>query len=113
VDRSDIEARNMSVLANLAPLRLVRAHGSGLARLGSTASLSTGGYRASRRWALALWSHTDQPDGMVYFSRHNPGLLCAAIFDRYSAGFAERSAPLLDDAAELARVFPAHGKSIA
>jgi RES domain len=113
VDRSDIDARNIAVLANRGPLRLVQAHGSGLARLGTTASLSTGGYRASRRWGLALWNHKDQPDGLVYFSRHNPGMLCAAVFDRYTASFDESSASLRDDAAELARVFLAHGKSIA
>jgi hypothetical protein len=113
VDLSDIEARSMATLTNAAPLRLVQARGSGLARLGTTASLSTGGYRASRRWAMELWRHKDQPDGLVYVSRHNPGLLCAAVFDRYDAGFAELSAPLLDDAAALAKVFLAHGKSIA
>jgi len=112
VDRADIEARSMATLTNDAPLRLVQAHGSGLARLGTTASLSTGGYRASRRWAMDLWRHKDEPDGLVYFSRHNPGLLCAAIFDRYTAGFAESSAPLLDEAAALARVFLTHGKSV-
>jgi RES domain len=113
VDRSDIDARSIATLTNAAPLRLVQGHGSGLARLGTTASLSTGGYRASRRWALEIWRHKDQPDGLVYVSRHNPKLLCAAVFDRYQAGFTQSSAPLLDDAAALATVFLGHGKSIA
>jgi RES domain len=113
VDRSVIDVRSMAALTYAAPLRLVRAHGSGLARLGTTASLSTGGYRASRRWAMELWRHKDQPDGLVYFSRHNPGLRRAAVFDHYTAGFGELLAPLFDDPVALARVFQAHGKSIA
>ena len=78
-----------------------------------TAALSTGGYRASRQWALALWRHKDRPDGLAYISRHNPSLLCAAIFDRRHAKFAETTAPLLDDESRVRAVFDAHGKSIA
>jgi hypothetical protein len=113
VDRVDIDLRSMSTLTNGAPLRLVQAHGSGLARIGATAALSTGAYRSSRQWALELWAHGDQPDGLIYVSRHNPRLLCAAIFDRPHAAFGGVSAPLSDDPAALATVFRAHGKSIA
>jgi hypothetical protein len=113
VDLVDIDVRSMATLTNGAPLRLVQAHGSGLARIGATAALSTGGYRSSRQWALQLWGHRDQPDGLVYVSRHNPGLLCAAIFDRPHATFGGPSAALLDDPPALAAVFRAHGKSIA
>ncbi len=103
----------MARLINTSTLRLVRAHGAGLARLGTTAALSTGPYAGSRCWALTLWKHKDRPDGLVYPSRHNPGLLCAAIFDRPHAAFDARSVPLRHDPAELARVLQAHGKSIA
>ena len=103
----------MATLTSKTPLRLVEAHGPGLARLGTTAALSTGPYIASRRWALELWSQKDRPDGLIYVSRHNPGLLCAAIFDRTHAIFDVGTTPLLADARSVARVFRAHGKSIA
>jgi hypothetical protein len=79
-----------------------------------TAALSTGGYHSSRQWALTLWGHKDRPDGLVYISRHNPSLLCAAIFDRPYATFDEATtAPLLDDEPHLRAVFQQHGKSTA
>jgi hypothetical protein len=113
VDRLDVEIRSMAVLTNESKLRLVEAHGSALAQIGTTAAISTGPYNFSRRWALELWSHTDRPDGIVYLSRHKPALLCAAIFDRPHAIFAMRTAPLRDDPHSVAAVFEAHGKSLA
>jgi hypothetical protein len=113
VDLVELEIRSMATLTNKSPLRLVEAHGAGLARLGTTAALSTGPYIAARRWALALWSHENTPDGLVYVSRHNPGLLCAAIFDRPHAAFDVSTTPLLADARSVAGVFRSHDKSIA
>jgi hypothetical protein len=113
VDLVDLETRRMAVLTNDTPLRLVEAHGAGLSRLGTTAALSTGGYHASRAWALALWRHEARPDGLVYASRHNPGLLCAAVYDRPQAIFTVAATqPLLEDETRLHAVFAAHGKSI-
>jgi hypothetical protein len=113
VDLVDLQIRSMAALINGTVLRLVQAHGAGLAQLGTTAALSTGGYRSSRQWALTLWGHKDQPDGLVYVSRHNPSLLCAAIFNRSGAIFSGTTAPLLDDEPSVRAVFQAHGKSIA
>jgi hypothetical protein len=113
VDLVDLRVRSMAQLRNRSPLRLVQAHGPGLSQLGTTAALSTGGYRASRQWSLALWSHESRPDGLIYVSRHNPGLLCAAIFDRPHATFvATATTPVLEDEPSVRRVFRAHGKSI-
>jgi hypothetical protein len=55
VDHVDLRVRSMAQLRNRSLLRLVQAHGPGLSQLGTTAALSTGGYRASRQWSLALW----------------------------------------------------------
>ncbi len=86
------------------PLRLVDLTGPGLRRLGADARL-TGGvdYQASRDWALALWAHPDQPDGILYRSRHDPSLQAVGVLDR--AGSALRMARrrgLAEDRAALA-----------
>lgn len=112
VDFVDLELRSRAVLTSAAQLRLVKAHGDGLAQLGTTAALATGPYAASRVWAHFLWSHKEQPDGLVYPSRHNPELLCAAIFDRSHATFTASTSPLLADAASLAAILLRHGKSV-
>ncbi len=64
-------------------LRLVDLTANGLIRLGADARICTGGnYSVSQHWALALWRHPDQPDGIFYCSRHNLSLRCAAVFER-------------------------------
>ena len=63
-------------------LRVVDLAGSGLARLGADARLTTGDYRIAQRWALALWRHPDQPDGLYYRCRHDPSRCAVALFDR-------------------------------
>jgi hypothetical protein len=113
VDWADLDVRNMAVLSNDAPLRLVKAHGEGLSRLGATAALSTGGYKEARRYSFELWDHPDRPDGLIYSSRHNPNHLCGAIFDRPHVNFSRfRSEPLLSDERRIRGLLAAHGKSI-
>jgi hypothetical protein len=63
-------------------LRLVDLTAEGLARIGADNHLCTGPIAVSQRWSRALYSHPEQPDGICFRSRHNPELLCAAIFDR-------------------------------
>jgi hypothetical protein len=114
VDLVDLEIRNAAVLTASRPLRLVQAYGAGLSRIGCTAALSTARYSLAGAWSLALWFHKDRPDGLIYHSRHNPEHLCAAIFDRPGLGLTVlRSEPLLADAARVARILEAHGKSVA
>ncbi len=65
-----------------APLRLVDLTGSGLALVGANADLcSCPDYGVPQRWSRALWSHPDQPDGILYRARHDPSLLSLALFD--------------------------------
>ena len=113
VDKIDLEIRNMAVLRNDAPLKLVEAHGAGLSKIGATVALSTGHYDTSRRWSLALWQHPDRPDGLIYSSRHDPDYLCAAIFKRSHATFSvDHTDPLLADERRVRDLLAAHGKSI-
>jgi RES domain-containing protein len=113
VDWADLDIRNITLLNNDRPLRLVQAHGEGLSLLGTTAALSTGGYKEARRYSLELWKHPDRPDGLIYASRHNPDHLCAAIFNRPHASFSRAATePLLADERRIRYLLTAHGKSI-
>ena len=54
----------------------------GLTRLGAEGSLSSGaGYRNSQRWSKALRSHPEKPDGIYYYSRHDPSRTACALYD--------------------------------
>jgi hypothetical protein len=53
-----------------------------LARLGADNRLCTGDYLLAQRWALALWQHPEEPDGLYYRSRLDPARQCVAIFGR-------------------------------
>lgn len=63
-------------------LRLVDLSAEGLAQIGADNHLCTGPIAVSQRWSRALHGHPEQPDGICFRSRHNPELLCAALFDR-------------------------------
>jgi hypothetical protein len=82
VSKSYIGLRAVSELTCSRELRLVDLHGRGLSRVGATNAISTGPYTPCWRWSDDLWSHRDQPDGLVYASRHNPRQICYAIFER-------------------------------
>jgi hypothetical protein len=77
-----IAARTFTQVASNRPLRLADLTGPGLSRIGADSRLASGSYDLSQRWALAFFEHPDQPDGLLYRSRHDPSRLCAAIFDR-------------------------------
>ncbi len=76
-------------------LKLVDLSGPGLAAIGADARLCVGDYRVAQRWSRALWSHPQRPDGILYLSRHNPSMVCAAVFDRAPTAAAEQLGPFL------------------
>ena len=80
------------------PLPLVDLAGPGLSRIGADNRLTAASYDLSQRWALALYEHPDQPDGLLYRSRHDPSRLCAAIFDRAAGALTATSLGSLADA---------------
>ena len=49
----------------------------------------------AHRWSRALWLHPQKPDGILYLARHNPAIVCAAVFDRAPVAAAEKLGPLL------------------
>ncbi|HWM89354.1 MAG TPA: RES family NAD+ phosphorylase [Thermoanaerobaculia bacterium] len=92
-----LEERRLTRISVPAPLRLVDLTGAGLTWLDADARLPSGAYSVAQRWSRAFWSHPDQPDGVLYRSRFNLSLRCAALFDRNSGGISmEDLGPLLD-----------------
>jgi len=114
IERSELEARSVAILTNQHPLKLVDFRGGGLSQIGVDNRLTTGSYEVAGRWALALWRHTESPDGILYRSKHNPNHICAAIFDRSRCEFAvAMTTPLMDTPHHWAPILATHGKGIA
>lgn len=82
---SELRLYSMSQLQSQRQLSLVDLTGSGLARIGADARLCNGEHRLAQKWALSLWSHPENVDGIYYRARHDPSRYCAAIFDRAQA----------------------------
>ncbi|MGE3271153.1 MAG: RES family NAD+ phosphorylase [Chloroflexota bacterium] len=106
VSMAELADRELSEVRPARPLRLVDMSGAGLARIGADARVMSGRYDISQPWSLALHNHPDQPDGLLYRSRHDPSRLCTALFDRVApvlsteslGSFADpRNAALLGD----------------
>jgi hypothetical protein len=102
----DLSARNIATVEVRRDLRFVPLHGSSLARLGATAELASGGdYETSQLWSRALWEHSNQPDGILYRSRHDDSAFCVALYDRAKDGVAVvQESSLTGDPQQLAKV---------
>lgn len=110
---ADLAARShCGVTANRA-LRLVKMYDEGLASLGTDNAISTGPYGPCGLWADALWNHRDRPDGIAYRSRHDPALLCFAVFERTDIGFTAGPSEALDRHPHaVAALLDRYGKSL-
>lgn len=101
--------------AGARPLRLVDLTGNGPAQLGADGRLCTmtDDPGLTQRWALALWRHPQQPDGLYYRARHDLSRISIAVFDR--AGHllvADHATDLLADPAILADLLERYGFGI-
>lgn len=107
----DLAGRSIATIEVRRDLRLVPIHGSSLARLGVTAELASGrDYAASQLWSRALWEHRDQPDGVLYRSRHDDSALCIAVYDRAKDGLGiVQDQSLAEDPQQLARLLRRYG----
>ena len=90
-----LEGRCVARIRFAGRLRLVDLTGPGLAAIGADARLCVGDYRIAQLWSRAIWGHPQQPDGILYLSRHNPAILCAAVFDRAPEAHCEKLGPFL------------------
>jgi hypothetical protein len=90
-------------------LRLVDLSGNGVIAIVATGKLCALADIARlglvQRWALRLYRHRDQPDGIFYRARHDPSRISIALFDR-AAGVltADCSTNILTDPVRLARI---------
>lgn len=82
VSERALAERRLSCIEAKRSLRLVDLTGNGLARIGADERLCAGDHATAQRWALALFNHPSQPDGLYYRARHDPSRLCIALFDR-------------------------------
>ena len=78
-------------------LRLVDLTGPGLSAVGLTNAISTGPYGPCQAWTDYLRSHRDQPDGLACRSRHDPGRICYAVFERVGIIFTPGTRSLFAD----------------
>jgi hypothetical protein len=94
-------------------LNIVQLHGSGLQRVGCDNAISTGPYDPCGPWADALWSHPAAPDGLAFRSRHDPGEICIALFERSDLNLsATATTPLTDQLSEVSMLLNRYGKSV-
>ena len=83
VSQELLRSRNLFLISNNKDLKLVDLFGSGLAKLGADSRLTGGDdYGMSRAWAEAIYHHSEQVDGIRYYSRHDNTQLCCGLFDR-------------------------------
>jgi len=78
-------AKRAMIQVEMKPVRLVRAFGPGLAKIGTTAFISasmTDNYPRTQEFSREVYEHPDQVDGIAYMSRHDNEQLCIALFDR-------------------------------
>lgn len=82
---SELRLYSISQLQSQRKLTLVDLTSSGLARIGADARLCDGEHKLAQKWALSLWSHPENVDGIYYRARHDPSRYCAAMFERTQA----------------------------
>lgn len=72
--------------------------------------IGDGPHAVSRRWAAALWSHPDRPDGLIYRCRNAPDHRSIALFDRASDALVANCATnLLEEPPRLAAILEHFG----
>ena len=112
-DRTSIEIRSMSILVADRDLRIVNLRGNGLQRIECDNAISTGPYEPCGAWADALWSHPQQPDGLVFRSRHDPARFSYAVFNRRNINFnVVKKTELMNDLPSLAKILKSYGKTM-
>ena len=113
VAASEITSRAATELSSPRDLHIVRMHGTGLQALGTDNAISTGPYEPCGQWIDVLWDHPDKPDGLAYQSRHDPGEICIALFERPDLTITIHGTKLLTGMLkDIAGLLDGYGKSI-
>jgi hypothetical protein len=67
-------------------------------------------YGLSQRWALALWSHPDRPDGLLWHPRHDTSREAVGLFHRAGKAVRVRSLrTLIADSARFGTILDHYG----
>jgi hypothetical protein len=113
VDYTDIDSRALTLVHSDRDLKLVRLHGNGLQQIGCDNAISTGPYDPCGAWSDALRAHRSKPDGIAYQSRHDPGEICLALFERSDlALISDKTTELRDMLSTVANMLSSYAKSI-
>lgn len=64
------------------PLQCVDLTGERLASIGADASIATGPWSTAQRWSRAFFTHSSEPDALLFRCRRDPSSLALAIHDR-------------------------------
>ncbi len=87
-------------------LTLVDLAGPGPVRMGlGDSRLTSGDYSIAQLWTQAFHDHPEQPDGLLYRSRHDPEQRLAAIFSRTESIWKHRSLGKLSEFANKDELF--------
>jgi len=100
VPEVQVKQRGFSKIRFTRSLRLMDLVSSGgLTRIGAESSLSSGsGYKNSQRWSKALRDHPAKPDGIYYYSRHDPSRTACALYDHCASALEVAGPPVRWDA---------------
>ena len=113
VATAEITDRGATELTCRRAVRVVKLYGAGLRTVGTDNAISTGPYEPCGLWSDALWSHSDNPDGVAYQSRHDSNELCIALFQLPDMDFEIKPArPLMAMLNEVAALLDRYGKSL-
>jgi hypothetical protein len=81
IDRNSLTESSISQLAINRSLKLIRASGSNLERIGANSGIfSTKNRLVTQQWSLAFWHHPIQADGIMYPSCHDNEQFCVALY---------------------------------
>jgi hypothetical protein len=98
----DLQARALSEIKIL-PCRCVNLTAHGLRQISCDSRIANElPYYNTQLWSRAFYEHPNQPSGILYRSRHNPRLVCVALFSRVERDVSvSQTTPLVDPALRL------------
>jgi RES domain len=102
---SELETRSLCKFTVVQEIALVSIYGPHLFTLAATAAVTSGAYGTSQRWSEALWTHPQEPHGVIYRATHDNNNMALALFDRAARMIDDgESIPLMDDTRLLGRI---------
>jgi RES domain len=77
-----ISEYSISQLTTTRSIRLVKASGANLERMGANSGIfATKNRQITQQWSLACWQHSQRFDGIIYPSCHDNERFCVALYN--------------------------------